>query len=141
MGVRELCRRIQLLEPVDADKIHITKDHYFKNAYIIDLPLDAAPDHAWQDIFEREWKTSQDLWERKLYVMGDKLRLVATTSQLDDKLTWVRQVIERTNEEIDAYNRTAPIEKQLRKQQFYEDKVTVEMIREILRKGFPAATR
>lgn len=31
---------------MDADRIYITKDHYFKNAYIIDLPLDATPDHA-----------------------------------------------------------------------------------------------
>jgi hypothetical protein len=139
--VRELCKKVNLLEPINADKIHITRDHYFKDAYLIDLPLDRAPDHAWQDIFDREWRSSRRMWDRKLYLMGDKLRLIATTNQLEDKLTWVRQVIEHTNKEIDAYNRTTPIEKQLKKQPFDEDKTTIETIREILRKGFPTATR
>lgn len=141
MRVRELSKRIQLLEPMDANAIHISKDHYFKNSYIIDLPLDATPDHAWQDIFEHEWKTSQDWWDRKIYIMGNRLRLIATTDQLEEKLAWVKQVMNRVNQEIDAYNRTVPIVKQLKQQPFKEDKTTTEMMREMLRKGFPSATR
>jgi len=141
LGVKDLVKKAKLQEPINIDKINIVKDHYFSNAYIIDLPLDSTPDHAWQDLFEREWATSRDLWERKLFVMGDKLRLVATTSQIEDKIDWVKQVIARTNEDVDEYNRVAPIDKQLKKQAFDEDKTTIEMIKEVLRKGFVSATR
>ena len=64
---------------IEADKIVIKKDHYFSNAYIIDRPLDSIPDHIWQDIFERQWKSSRHLWDRKLSVVGNKLRLVMHT--------------------------------------------------------------
>ena len=141
IGVKELVKKVNLLEPIDIDKINIVKDHYFANAYIIDLPLDSTPDHAWQDIFEREWTTSRDLWERKLFVMGDKLRLIATTSQIEDKIDWVKQVIARTNEDVDEYNRVSPMEKQLKRRTFEEDETSIEMIRDLLRKGFASATR
>jgi hypothetical protein len=140
-GVKELVKKVKLQEPIDIDKINIVKDHYFSNAYIIDLPLDSTPDHAWQDIFEREWTTSRDLWERKLFVMGNKLRLIATTNQIEDKIDWVKQVIARTNEDIDEYNQTALVEKQLKKQTFEEDETSIETIKELLRKGFASTTR
>ena len=134
--VKELVKKVNLQEPVEIDKINIVKDHYFSNAYIIDLPLDSAPDHAWQDIFEREWTTSRDLWERKLFVIGNKLRLVSTTNQIEDKIDWIKQVIAKTNEEVDEYNKTASADKQLKKQTFEEDNANVEMIRQLLKKGF-----
>jgi hypothetical protein len=42
--------------------------------------------------------------DRKLFVVGEKLRLVTTINDIEDKLDWVRQVIERTNRDIDEYN-------------------------------------
>jgi hypothetical protein len=141
IGVKELVKKVKLQEPINIDKINIVKDHYFSNAYIIDLPLDSMPDHAWQDIFEREWTTSRDLWERKLFVMGNKLRLITTTDQIDEKINWVKQVIARTNEDVDEYNQTAPVEKQLKRQAFDEDKTNIETVRDLLRKGLAPATR
>ncbi|MGQ9539214.1 MAG: hypothetical protein ACUVTE_06520 [Candidatus Bathycorpusculaceae bacterium] len=74
----EKAKKINLLKPFDVSKISIEKDRYFYDAYILDLPLDAVPDHIWQDIFEREWKSSRHLWDRKLFIIGDKVRLVTT---------------------------------------------------------------
>lgn len=132
-------KKVKLLEPFDVDEIKIERDHYFPNAYIIDLPLDSTPDHAWQDIFEREWKSSRHLWDRKLFVMGHKLRLVTPPNNIKEKLDWVKQIIERTNKGIDEYNReaearAAQIEDQLKRQTRKEEKVNIDMIREILRK-------
>jgi hypothetical protein len=73
--------------------------------------------------------------------MSNKLRLISTTNQIEDKICWVKQVIAGTNEEIDKYNKTAPVEKQLNKRAFEEDKTTIGMIRRLLRKGFASATR
>jgi len=138
--VKELAKKVKFSESIDVDKINIVKDHYFPNAYIIDLPLNSIPDHAWQDVFEREWKMSRRLWERKIFVMGDKLRLITTPNELAEKLDWVKQIIERTNKAIEEYNRVAPLEKQLRKQvSVAEEKMVIESIRDMLRKRFGAA--
>jgi len=129
------------LEPVDVDKVAITRDYYFRGAYMIDLPLDSTPDHVWQDIFEMEWKSSRHLWDRKLFVIGDRLRLVTTANDIEDKLDWVKQVIERTNKGVDEYYqetqaRTAKVEEEMKRRVPEEEKAVVEMIRGLLRKRF-----
>ena len=68
--MKELVKKVELREPFEIDKINIVNDHYFSNSYIVDLPLDSAPDHAWQDIFEWEWTTRIDLLERKIVRAG-----------------------------------------------------------------------
>jgi len=137
--VKETAKKVNLLKPADIDLIKIERDLYFPNAYIIDLPLDSPPDHVWQDIFEWEWKSSRHLWDRKLFVVGDKLRLVTTAQNIEDKLGWVKQVIERTNEGIEKYNqeaeaRATQMEEQLKSQTSEQEKANVEMIKEVLRR-------
>jgi hypothetical protein len=98
-------KRIEFLKPIDANKVRIVRDTYFPNAYTIDLPLDSTPDHIWQDFFEQEWKSSRHLWDRKLYVVGDHLRLVTPPNNVKEKLDWVSEVFEKTNRRIEEYNR------------------------------------
>ena len=140
--MKEIVKQIKLLEPVDADNITIKRDHYFRRAYTIDLPLDSTPDHVWQEIFEREWKSSRQLWDRKLFTMGDKLRLVTTADEIEEKLDWVKQVLEQTNKGIEKYNleveaREAQMGEQLKKQML-EEEANVERIRDVLRSKFRA---
>lgn len=132
--MKEIARKVKFLNPVNVDKIAVERDYYFPNAFIIDLPLDAPPDHAWQDIFEREWKMSRRLWERKIFVVGDKLRLVTTKNEIENKLDWIKKVVEQTNKEIDGYNQTFRVEKELSKQIPEEEvKECIERIRETLK--------
>ena len=132
--MKELCKKVNLLEPINADKIPITRDHYFQGAYLIDLPLDRAPDHAWQDIFDREWRSSRRIWDRKLFIINDTLRLITTPNELEEKIDWIKQLIHQTNQEIDEYNQTAPVEKQLKKHAtLAEEKAIIETARDILR--------
>jgi hypothetical protein len=140
--MRELSKKVKLLEPVDADKINITRDHYFKGAYVIDLPLDRSPDHVWQDIFDREWRASRRLWDRKLFIISDKLRLITTPDELEEKIDWTKQIIQQTNEEIDEYNRTTPVEKQLQKPiTLAEEKATIETVRDVLKSKLSVSIR
>lgn len=141
--MKETVREVDLLEPIDADKINISRDHYFPNAYIIDFALSSTPDHVWLDLFEREWKSSRQLWDRKVFLMGNKLRLVTTAYDIEDKLDWVKQVVTRTNKNVARYNREmasrpAPPRGQVRRPSLKEDKekASIEMIRETLRKRF-----
>ncbi|HXX87830.1 MAG TPA: hypothetical protein VEH86_05230 [Candidatus Acidoferrum sp.] len=103
--MREAAKKVRLKRDINAATTPIRRDEYFPNAYIIDLTLDSVPDHAWQDILDREWKASLRLWDRKLFVVGDKLRLVTTLDDMESKLNWVKQIIEDTNRGIDEYNK------------------------------------
>lgn len=140
--MRDYLRKVKLSEPINVDSIAISKDRYFADAYVIDLPLDSVPSHVWQDIFEREWKSSRHLWDRKLFVVGDNLRLVTTKYDLEDKLDWVKQVIERTNTSLDEYNREEEARGQqieeMRNRASEEEKTSIDVIRDNLRRRFGA---
>ena len=126
------------LEPLNIDKIAIMKDNYFPDAYIIDLPLDSKPDHVWQHLFECEWKSSRQLWDRKLFVMGDKFRLVTSANNVKEKLDWVKQVIGQTNRDVKEHNRSAKIRAvELSKKAMEEERTTIERIRNGLRRFRP----
>jgi hypothetical protein len=138
--MKEIAKKVKLLRPFDADEITIKRDRYFRNAFIIDLPLDSMPDHIWQDIFEQKWKSSRHLWDRKLFVMGDELRLVTTADEFGDKLDWIEQVINETNKGIDEHINAVRIEEERRakeeidKSEAWGERARAEMIRKALRK-------
>ena len=140
--MKETVKKVRLLRPFDVDKITIRRDSYFPSAYIIDLPLNSMPDHIWQDIFERTWKSSRHLWDRKLFVIGDKLRLVTTANEFGDKLDWIEQVMKETNKNIDEYNRLVQLEEETRikegkqRQELWEEKARIERMKETLKKRF-----
>jgi len=139
--MKDLVKKIKILEPLNTENITIKRDHYFPNAYIIDLPLDSAPDHIWQDIFEREWKSSRHLWDRKIFVVNDKLRLVTTAHDVEDKLDWAKQVLERTNASVDEYGkeaeaRMAQTEDRGTIRVPEDEKTSVDAIRDTIRKRF-----
>lgn len=86
--MNEIIEKVNIKKPFNVDKINIRRDRYFSNAYIVDLPLDSVPDHIWRDMFERTWKSSKHMWDRKLFVMGHKLRLVTSADDFGEKLDW-----------------------------------------------------
>ena len=139
--MKETVKKVNLLEPIRVATVDIKRDHYFPKAFIIDFPLDSTPDHVWQEIFNRTWKSSRHLWDRKLYVVGNKLRLVTADYEIEEKFDWVKHVIELTNGEIEEYNREAgsravQLEEQLKKQTVDEE-ARIEKIRDMLRRRFP----
>jgi len=103
------------MKSIDVDTIPIRKDSFLTNAYVIELPLDSLPCYDWQTVFETEWKSSLNLWDRKLVVVGNKLHLVTTHNEIGEKIDWLNKVIESTNARIDELNKTQKIlEKQRR---------------------------
>ena len=131
-------KKVRLKRNIDGNTVEIRRDNYFPSAYVIDLPLDSVPDHAWQDILDREWKASLRLWDRKLFVVGDKLRLVTTIDDIGGKLDWVKQVIEKTNRGIDEYNKEVKASEALSEEETrrraMEESVSIDTIRDSLRK-------
>lgn len=134
-------KEVHLKESLKIENITIRKDHYFPNAYVVDLPLDSEPDHVWQDIFEREWRTSMHLWDRKLFLIGDTLRLVATPEDMEEKISWVKEVIAATNKGVEDYNRrvgvTVEAKPETHRMMIEHDEV-IERIRAALRRVLQA---
>jgi len=108
-------KKVNLIESIEVDKIPIRKDNFSRNAYVIELPLDSQPDYVWQIIFEREWKLSLDLWERKVVIVGDKLLLITTPTEIEEKIEWLRNVIKTTNVNVEKFNQTQRIIKEAEK--------------------------
>jgi hypothetical protein len=101
--------------------------------------LDSTPDHVWQDFFEREWRSSRHLWDRKIFVIGDKLRLVTSEMDLEDKLDWVKQIVVQTNGRIDEYQketemRTVQLDEQANRQAEWTERASVDTVRDLVRK-------
>jgi hypothetical protein len=134
--LKEEAQKVKLLKPFDVNNISIEKDHYFSGAYIIDLPLESSPGHIWLDIFEREWRSSRHLWDRKLFIIDSKIRLVTTEHEFKEKLDWIEQVIDQTNKAVEQYNRKTQMAKQQRRQLTWEEKARIERLRETLRRVF-----
>ena len=105
----ELGKKVNLMKPIDVDKIPIRRDSFYTNAYIIELPLDSQPDYIWQAIFEQEWKSSLHLWERKVVVVGNKLLLISTPTEIGEKIEWLKRVIESTNMRVERFNKTQQV--------------------------------
>ncbi len=137
--MKEFAKKVKLLEFTDVEKIAIRKDLYFSNAYAVDLSLETVPDHVWQDLFEQAWKSSRHLWDRKLFVVGDKLRLVTTVDDINEKIDWVKDIVEKTNRDIEQYNqdeeaRELQTKDEMQRQAIDEEKANVGVIRDALRR-------
>jgi len=133
----EKAQKVKLLKPFDADKISVEKDRYFSDAFRIDLPLETQPDHIWLDIFEHEWRSSRHLWDRKLFVIGDKVRLLTTDQDFKEKLEWIDRIVDQTNKYVEDFNRSVNMAKQQQKDKTtWEERARIQRIRETLRTIF-----
>lgn len=95
-----MAKSVHIMTPFDISRICISQNPAFPSAYIVDLPLDSVPDEKWKDAFELKWKSSRDLWDRKLSLISDKVRLVTSADQFVEKLEWVERTIDDTNQAI-----------------------------------------
>jgi len=107
--LRRLGKKVNLMKSVDVDKIPIRRDSFLPNAYVIELPLDSQPDYVWLTFFEQEWKSSLDLWERKVVIVGDKLLLITTPTEIGEKIDWLKRVVESTNMRVERFNQTQQV--------------------------------
>jgi uncharacterized coiled-coil protein SlyX len=101
------------MTPLDASRICVSQNPTFPESYIVDLPLDSVPDSEWRDMFDLKWKSSRDLWDRKLLLIDDKVRLVTTVDGFVEKLDWVEKTIDETNDAISEQYRIIEKEKEM----------------------------
>ena len=108
-----MIKPVKFLKPFDASKISINEHPSFSDVYVVELPLDAAPDENWRDTFEQKWRSSRDLWDRKICLINDKIKLLSTVDYFDEKLDWIERVIDDTNKTVEEYNRLVEKESEL----------------------------
>jgi hypothetical protein len=100
-----LIKTIKILKPFDANRISINKLPHFSDVYVVELPLDSTPDENWRSAFEQKWRSSRDLWDRKIYLINDKIKLLSTVDRFDEKLDWMENIIDDTNKTVKEYDR------------------------------------
>jgi hypothetical protein len=136
-----MVKNVQIMTPVDASRICVSQNPSFPESYIVDLPLDSVPDSEWRDTFDLKWKSSRDLWDRKLLLIDDKVRLVTTVDGFVEKLEWVEKTIDETNDAIREQYRIIEKEKEMIRdttatQDLQVDTPRHEVILEILKRRF-----
>jgi hypothetical protein len=136
-----MIKNVRIMTPLDASRICVSQNPGFPESYIVDLPLDSVPDSEWCDTFDLKWKSSRDLWDRKLLLIDDKVRLVTTADGFVEKLEWVEKTIEETNDSISEQYRMIEKEKEMIRDttvtlDLQADTPCREMILEILRRRF-----
>jgi hypothetical protein len=136
-----MAKSVRMVTPFDTSKICISQNPTFPDAYMVDLPLDSVPDQEWRDAFDLKWKSSRDLWDRKLWLIDDKVRLVTTADGFVEKLEWVEKTIDGTNNAIKEQCHIIEKEKEMireatAKQALHTDMRGSEMIVETLRRRF-----
>jgi hypothetical protein len=129
------------MAPFDTSRICVSQNPAFPKAYIVDLPLDSVPEEEWRDTFELKWKSSRDLWDRKLLLVNDKVRLVSTADEFVEKLEWVERTIDDTNDAIKQQLRLIEKEKEMirdatTKRVLQADIPSADMILETLKRRF-----
>jgi len=102
--LRELAKKVNLESPIDVDSIVIEKDPFHPNAYIVDFALDSEPCYIWQTLFDLECRSSLHLWDRKVMIVGKKLKLVTTPNDIKSKVEWLEKTINATNKRVEEYN-------------------------------------
>jgi len=108
-----LSKIIKFLKPFDASKISINEHPNFSDVYVVELPLDSVPDKTWRDTFEQKWRSSRDLWDRKICLINDKIKLLSAADYFDEKLDWIERVVDDTNKAVKEYARVIEQEKEL----------------------------
>lgn len=102
--MRELVKKVDFERPIDIDHLAIEKDPFHTNAYIIDFALDSEPCYIWQTLFDLECRSTLHLWDRKVMIVGKKLKLVTTPNDIKSKLDWIKKTLDATNKRVEEYN-------------------------------------
>ena len=109
---RSMAKNVRFMTPFNTSRISVSQNPTFPDAYMVDLPLDSVPNNEWRSAFELKWKSSRDLWDRKLLLINDKVRLFTTAEGFVEKLKWVEKTIDETNNAIQEQYRLIAKEKE-----------------------------
>jgi alkylated DNA repair dioxygenase AlkB len=65
--------KINIIQPVNPERVHIEKDPFHPTALVVSLPLDSEPSYVWLTLFEQVLWSSLDFWDRKVVIVGKEL--------------------------------------------------------------------
>jgi hypothetical protein len=124
-------KKVQL-KIADIEQIHIDKDYSFPDAYVMELPLDPIPDEVWHGLFRNEYNNDPYTLTRKIEVMRNSLRVITTLEECDKHLEWVRQLVDRTNNRVDEWNKARKQGQEAEMAKREQEKETIKKIRQKL---------
>jgi len=123
---------VNFSRPIDVDNIVIEKDPFHTQAYIVDFPLDSEPCYIWQTLFDLELRSSLDFWDRKVMIVGKKLKLVTIPNDIKGKVDWIKRTMDATNKRVENYNQNQK-EIHIAEEEKKKDIETIKVIRDAMK--------
>ena len=102
----EIIRKVNIMQPIDSDRVPIETDPFHPTALVVTLPLDSEPSYVWLTLFEEVLSSSLDFWDRKVVISGQQLKLASDPTGMREKLHWLEGIVLATNKRVDEHNKT-----------------------------------
>lgn len=97
----------QPVEIIAVDTDTVEKNETFPEAYAFYIKLSDEPDNVWRSYLAK-WNNALDVMQRKVEVVGDRLRLVFVYGDnIQGYAQYVAQLVKMVNERIMEYNKKA----------------------------------
>ena len=90
------------IKSVDTDLVE--KDDSFPEALAFYVYLSEVPESVWREFFSSEYEQSWFNLKREVTVSGDRIRIVTSPGEEQQHIDFIKQVVERTNRQVDEYN-------------------------------------
>lgn len=130
----KLSKKVKLKEPIDPEKLSFEKVHPDKELYAVDFPLDSTPDYIWKKCFEREYKIAVLNLQRRVTVIGDSLRLIATLDEINkNMIEGIKKLVNATNRCVEEYNKEMKQKEELESSRRRQEEEAIERVRESLK--------
>ena len=138
------------LKPIDPETLNIRKLSTEGDTFLIELPLDGAPQEGWQNFFEEELKkTSQPFAIQKKSndsfpmfetnypknSQGDTISIITTPKKLREDIKLVMQLVETVNSRVDRHNKEVNKQNEKENLKTTSDKETISEMRESLKRN------
>jgi hypothetical protein len=140
------------LKVIDPERLKITKLSS-EDAFLVELPLDGAPQEDWLELFEKELKkTPQPLaimnkpnddsfpmFETNYPTssQGDTISIITTPIKLHGDIKLVMQLVEKVNDRVDQHNKEVNEQSEKENQVTKNYKETISEMRDSLKKNPP----
>lgn len=121
------------VEIIGVDTDTLEKDEEFSDAYAFYIKLSDKPDRLWES-YLAAWDKALHTMQRKVSVVGDKLRLVFVYGDnIENYTKFARGIVENTNKRVKDHNRKVELEEKRELSEQEKSRRKEEEIRQKLR--------
>ena len=120
------------MKAVDSDRVE--KDDSFSKAYAFYVDLSETPEPIWTELFMTRYETTFTNLKREMTIEGNRIRVVTAPGEEESHVRFLRQVIDKTNQDVDEHNKKLARQQELERRFKATEDAEAQQIKERLRK-------